>query len=423
MDEIVVSDTTPSHTELATVANPESKEIKTISRWQKFKWPIFDTIAATYWVYAFTKIFVADVDLLLLNIVAPTYTYLLSYRVLIFLGLITFGLLFFRNFVIQVVLYIVFFPIIFPCKIIFYLYKNRGWQTGFILINTIAATIRDFRIKFITASISIICFFLIIFSSIKLLLCVCAGVLLLINIFIYIRKFFFIFNPSKSFAFYKSFFPKARTFLAESYNLDPSLKGVSRDVMTTNQQQALIGTLQISVLHNRVCLFVARRFRDYQKSRVHFAIYVLGLVGILAFTILSFSAINLAIYKISPSDFHSSSNLSWFDFFYYSFGLIFQLDTGISVLSISTRLVQMSEIVFAFLLLVILLSAFVAVQNDKYDQEMDNVVSDLEKEGAEVEAIVTSDYGVSSLDEAITLLTKAKAGLLGIILSITKDIT
>lgn len=402
------------------VATPSKKPAKT---WKWFHWLALDILATLVWIYVLLKLFVFDVDIFLVGVVLPTYVSLLQFKLLVLMGLLSVALLLARKAVPLALLYILFFPlIVLFIKIPYFIYKRRSWQMAFVFISSIVSFFRDCRINFITTSVFLITFTLLLLLSEPITLYLGAIVLFGLLCFLYFQSFVRVFLPSRTFGFYRAFFPKMRGFLSSSYQLDAALRAIPRDSLSETQLQTWVGNLQIPVLHNRLSLFVARRLRDFQKSRINIAFYLLGLVGLLIFTIFTFSAINFALYKTAPGLYAASGSLVWFDFFYYSFNTLFQASSGIEPLSILTKSVQMIEMLFAFLLLTILLAQLVVIHNEKYATEMDGVVKDLEQESKEVEQLITSEFSLNSIQEAITILTQAKAGFLGLILGITKNL-
>jgi len=391
-------------------------------------WKIFgitiQIIAPLIWVYTFSKLFVFDIDTYLFGKYLPQFAHLLAYKFLFVIGILAILIAITGNkYLVAGITYIIFYPfIIVFWKIPFFIYKKRSWEMAFSFINTLISFFQDFKFNFISVSVFIISVAACLFSSNKYVLYVgCIGILAIIATS-YIRRFSLVFQPSRVFVAYKKFFPGVRKVLASSFVLDQDIKGIPLELLTDNQKQTWISNLQISVLHNRLCLFIARKLSLYQKSKFNLLSYIFSLFRLMFATIIGFSGIFYALYKINPLNFSPSGAHSYFDFFYYSFTNLLHGSSIINASLMASQTAYMLEVLFEVLLFTLLVSLFLSVRNEKYEEELAKVVSDLEVQGSDMEGFIKNEYSIESIAEALEVLRDAKAGLLGIILGITKTI-
>jgi hypothetical protein len=181
--------------------------------------------------------------------------------------------------------------------------------------------------------------------------------------------------------------------------------------------------LQTSVLFNRVCLFAAKKLRDYQNSGLNIIYYVLTILLLILITIFSFAVINFGLYKIDSAFFGFPDIPNFFTFFYYSFNnLLFnQIQELIAVGPIS-QTVSMIESFFALFLIVIFVSLLISVRGQKHTEELNEVIKGVEEQGSSMEGFIRDEYKINNIEDAMAELEKLKAGLTKFIFKITESI-
>src|SRR5207237_4217836 len=93
-----------------------------------------------------------------------------------------------------------------------------------------------------------------------------------------------------------------------------SLDQKQLDKRTTN--------LQMSVMFNRVCLFAAKKLRQYQTSGFHAISGIVTILLLFVLTMFVFGAINYGLHKIDSSLFDLSTPATLFIFVYYIFNTL-----------------------------------------------------------------------------------------------------
>ena len=151
--------------------------------------------------------------------------------------------------------------------------------------------------------------------------------------------------------------------------------------------------------------------------------YVFGLLFLLIVTIFAFGLINYAIFKIDPNLYQFTySHPSLFAFIYYSAGSMFYTANGLVPVATVSQAIQLVEFLCGVLLVVILVTVLVALRNEKYSQELENVISSVEREGYAAESVLQSEFNFDNIDAAIAALQQAKAGLAAFIIYLTNNL-
>jgi hypothetical protein len=404
------------------VLQPTGAEIKP-KKGAKIFWVGLDLIAILFWLYAIVKVFVFDVDVYLVSLVSPDFVWLLKYKFLILLGLIVVAMLVTRSLALGLaVAYVALYPfVILFWKLPRFVWKQKSWLFAFAILNAVIGLTRSFRRDFISGTLFLVSAVLILSSGNQYVLSGSSLIIFALVVFSYALAFIRAFRPSAVFQTYAEVFPliKKGPFL----KIDESVRNLPVEMMTTKELELRTTGLQNVVLYNRACLLISKKLRDYQRSGANIASYVLSLVTLLLFAVMSFALINYALYKISPALYQFTySKESFFAFVYYSAGSMFYAANGLVPVEPLSQFVQLVQFFCALLLLVILVTVIFSLRNERYSTQLEEVILSMEKEGRAAEAMLLSEFNLGSIDSAIDALQKAKAGLIGFIVYLTKNL-
>jgi hypothetical protein len=302
-----------------------------------------------------------------------------------------------------------------------FVWKQQSWLFAFAILNAAIGLIRSFKRDFISGTLFLISTVLILNSVNHYVLYGSSLIIFALVVLAYVLAFVRAFKPSAVFQTYTKVFPiiKKSDFL----KVDASVPNLPPETLTENQLELRTTRLQNVVLYNRACLFVSKKLRDYQRSGVNVASYILSLVTLLLFAVISFGLINYALYKVDPSLFQFTySKESFFAFIYYSAGSMFYAANGLVPIEPLSQLVQLIQFLCALLLLVILVTVIFALRNERYSSELQEVIVSVEREGRAVEALLLREFDLGSVDIAIDALQKAKAGMIGFIIYLSNNL-
>jgi len=386
-------------------------------------WIGLDMVAVLFWLYAIVKIFVFDIDVYVVSLASREFVWVLNYKLPILLGFILAAMLVSRRPMLGfTVAYIALYPlVILFWKLPRFVWKQQSWVFAFAILNSIIGFVRSFRRNFISGSLFLISAVLILSSGDQYILCGPPFIIFSLVVFAYVLAFVRAFKPSAVFQTYTKAFPVIRK--SEFLKVDESARNLPVDAMTEKQLELRTTGLQNVMLYNRACLLISKKLRDYQRSGANVASYILSLVALLLFTVISFALINYALYKINPTLYHFTySKESFFAFVYYSAGSMFYAANGLVPVGSLSQFVQLLQFLCALLLLLILVTVIFSLRNERYSTELGEVVVSLEKEGRAAEALLLSEFNLGSIDSAIEALQKAKAGMIGFIVYLTNNL-
>ena len=386
---------------------------------------IKEIVAISFWVYILAKLFIFDIDVFLADKFLPNYAWLLNFKFFILIGTLAAIWLFTKNkHILFWSLYIFFYPaIVILWKLPFFIFKQKSWIFAFAVINTVISFFKSIKYNFIIFAFFFVSLAIIFASSSPKLLWPATLLVFIILSMVYIHRFILVFKPSSIFQVHIKIFSGIRKFSSTSFALEESIKILPVESLDQKQLEKWTTSLQTSVLFNRVCLFVAKKLRDYQNSGLNVVSYVLTILLLIILTIFSFSVINLGLYKISSSFFEFSSIPTFFTFFYYSFNnLVFNSVREIIPISPISQTASMAESFFALFLVVIFVSLLLSVRSQRHSEELNEVIKGIEEQGTEMEGFIKDEYRINSIEDALMELQKLKAGMAKFLYKITESI-
>jgi hypothetical protein len=405
------------------VVLPAAEAETKVGKGAKIYWIGLDLVAVLFWLYAILKVFVFDVDVYLVSLANSEFVWLLNYKLLFLLGLILIAMLVTRSLVLGfAVLYVALYPlVILLWKLPRFVWKQQSWLFAFAILNAAIGFIRSFKRDFVSGTLFLISAILILSSGNQYVLCGSSLIIFALVVFAYVLAFVRAFKPSAVFQTYTKVFPiiKKSDFL----KADLSVCNLPVETMTEKQLELRTTRLQNVVLYNRACLLISKKLRDYQRSGANVASYILSLVTLLLFTVISFALINYALYRINPALYQFTySKEAFFAFVYYSAGSMFYAANGLVPVGPLSQFVQLIQFFCALLVLVILVTVIFSLRNERYSTELEEVIASVEREGRTVEALLLSEFNLGSIDSAINALQNAKAGLIGFIIYLTNNL-
>lgn len=395
---------------------PQEAE-KSLRKKNIFKQLARETLAIGFWSYSIVKVFIYDVDIYFVHTYFPDASWVIRFKFLFMLGVVSIVWLFTRNKDIIVwFIYIVFYPFIFFLwKVPRVLITRRSWIGTFAFIGGALLFFKSLKFNIITSALLLIPFSVIWQSLHPTALWISIGLLLLFLGILFFRSFYFAFKPSTLFQIQSHVINKFWDSSRSNLTLDQEIKDLPVEKMSIQQLQKWSNSLQMAVIFNRTCYFLTGKLRDFQKSRINVIYYVLNFVVIVLLTVFVFGIVNYGLYKIDPNSFSVSFYPRLLHFIYYSANTIFT--NGIPdfyAVSNIARFISTLEVVFGFLLLVILFFLVTTIQSNRHTEEVDMVVKAIRLQGEILEKFVESEYKMT-VEQAIRELEKIKAGLIKVI--------
>jgi hypothetical protein len=378
-----------------------------VEKGARISWVALDVVAVLFWLYAIVKVFVFEVDVYIVSLASSEFVWLLNYKLLLLFGLILVAMLVTRRFVFGfTVVYVALYPlVILFWKLPRFVWKQQSWLFAFAILNAVIGFVRSFKRDFISGTLFLISAVLILSSGNQYVLCGSSLIIFSLVVFAYALAFVRAFKPSAVFQTYTKVFPiiKKGDFL----KVDASVRNLPVEAMTANQLELRTTRLQNVVLYNRACLLISKKLRDYQRSGANVASYILSLVTLLLFSVISFALINYALYKISPGLYQFTySKEAFFSFVYYSAGSMFYSANGLVPVGPLSQFVQLIQFFCALLVVVILVTVIFSLRNERYSTQIEEVIFSVEKEGQAAEQLLMSEFNLRGI--SIVLLTHCK---------------
>ena len=374
-----------------------------------------DFIATALWLYAFVKLFVFDFDLYVVQTYAPNLLWLLQLRFIVLVGLAGLSfLLFKKTIVISSVFYIVLFPfIVLLWKLPVLIFRQKSWTLAFALANSLILFFTNIKQLAITIALFLVSATAILVSTNVYLVAASGGILLILTAISFVTSLISVFRRSNLPAIYALILNAWRESIVKKEPIDERIKIFSPDQLSTEDRKAWSSALETRVLFNRACLFIARRFRAYQQSRLNVASGVFTSLTLLTITVLSFAFINMAAFTLVPASYATHSAPTFFDFFHYSFKtFVFGSIKELEALAPFSEAINMVENFFALFLGIIFASLVISVRSQRHSEELDQVIRIIEKQGKTMELQIAKEYKIKTIDDALRELERASAGMI-----------
>jgi len=365
-----------------------------------------DVLAASLWLYAIFKLTVFDFDVYLLQHYAPSLFWLINYKFVLLLVLISAYWLAVGN---KSFFWTLFFLATYPFYLIFWRLGRllfRNWFLTFSVVGYVASFLRSLKINFMTFTLFCLGTLLVIVGDRPLLIYLGMLLLGLYLILHFSRRFFYAFVPSRAIVLPRK---ALITFLAgtrQAVVLPADVRSTAVDLFTPQQKNQWETNLQLFVLQSRATIYAVSKLRQFQESRLISLYFILGLLFTLFITVVLFAVLNFGVQTMDPRAFSDASPRGLLFFLYYSLNNILTHSIpDFYPLSVLSRFLNTAEIVSGFLILVILVLMYTNVQSDKAKAEIDALIGTLEQQASEIEDFISKEFAVD-LQQAVEVINK-----------------
>lgn len=407
--------------ELASAGDTKSP---TPSRNSNLFW-ILDICAVLFWCYATTKVFAFDVDIYIFRKILPDYEWILQFKLVIALIILSALFLFFNKISILLhAIYIALFPLIAVVwKIPKIIYKKKQWVLAFALVNTTTSFFATIRYNIIMSAAFLASAAVIFTASNQKLLWIAMCIIVVALYSVYVHRFILAIRPLSVFRVHDKVVCWLSDFATKALAPDPKLSRKPYSKLTTQQADNWKTNLQLSILMSRGCLFLAKKLKHYQMSGAGACSAALIVLFLVTLTVIVFAIANFALYKIDPSNFTASEPVSAFTFLYYSFStIVFQKLTELAPVTDPSRMLWMLEGMSALLFALIFVSVMFSTRNQRQTEQINEVIESISSHGKKMETFVIDKYKFSSIDDALSELTRLKAGMISFIYRLSADL-
>lgn len=353
-------------------------------RWALFR--VLDALGLVTWAYVALKLFVFDVDRVLLERVSPSLVGLLDYRFLfILVAAATFGLFLWRRWSALFVGYI----LVFPAVVLFWKLPNlvrrfrlyRSWIFWMLLFQAVIAGVRNFRWLLVVGSLST--FFVLVvvlFEEPRLLVVAGSGLLALLLwvaarvVWTSLRSTWFLKAQQRALDFVGSFTARSVT----SWEDDVIAKGPNA-ILDRTQANSIALTVFLGVFANRMLYLWAYKLQQYHQSSLSLLMSLAAFSLLYVASGLTFGLINSALLKVDPSQFTFQSYPSALSMTLYGFSSLFRAEGGgVAAAGEWAYLLQLVSGIYGWLFLgVVLFSVALTMRASRDQRELRDTVSQL----------------------------------------------
>lgn len=271
---------------------------------------LLDLTGTTLWIYVVLKLFVVDIDRIIVDAVSPSIGWLLGYKVLVVLLVVIVGASFFWKWgAVLSALYIAFFPLV----VLFWKLPNlvvklrlyRSWVFWMLLLNGFVAFFRNLRYHLVSKSLAVIAVSVIVFANSRFLLAPAAAVLLILFLVAAGRVMVDTFQPSRFLGSQK----KAIEWVTSAF-ITPSVRWQDEittksdtDVLTTSEVNALSGKIQLGIIATHGLYLWAYKLQQYREKHLAFLFSWSAYAWLLLGSVVSFALLNTAVLKIDAGQY------------------------------------------------------------------------------------------------------------------------
>lgn len=390
------------------------------------RWIVFcDLCGAIVWLYGAVKIFFFDIDRFLVDTFAPQLGWIVQFRfilVLAFLGIV--GLVAGRQKLLGLVIYVIAFPIIFIAwKVSFVLIRAGSWTFGIAFVNWFLSLFTDLIYKAISVATYAASVAIIVTSQNDTILSIgCVGLVVSI-LATYIRTAINSFRAPRVLVVYRRVFSFISDIYVKHKVEEAGPPGTHLTAMPPEKIQTYASTLQTKVAANRAILFFAKKLERYQKSQIPVLSGIWIIFSLIVTTVFAFSFLYLGVHKIDPNSISSVGRVSTFSYFQISFdNMLFDSIGGIDLSSPISQAVSIFQRFLSITMLGMFIGILFTVRNRKYEEEIDDTISDIKRSGGSLETSIVSYYQYKNIDEAIADLNRINNSAAGFLARLTASL-
>lgn len=406
--------------------NPEKPvvEQKEHSLRSKVARAVRHTLGLLFWTYVLLKLFVVDIDTLLVSRFFPQAGWLVEYRSVIILGFAAvLAVVTWNPKLLGWVLYVLFYPFIFGFwHVPAWLIRHRAWVLSVALVAAMISALRSMRFVLIvtgTFAVGTLCIaaasrdWLLVSGCLMLMCCLVS---------LYTRTISSAFKSSLD-IFSSQRLDKIWPIVSKGIRLNEELRGLDPSAMTEQQRNQWISNLQISILYGRACYFVADKLHTLRQGQITAAIAAAKVAALFFAAVAVFWLMSLGLYRLDHSQYVTSAAVRAFDFLWYSFQATFHnsVQELVPVGLPARSLFILQEVTTALILFVIVAFFLTEVQAARNADQMDAMVDKIRDHARTSEAFVSDQFGLT-LGKAIDELVRLRANLIGLIFQLSPDL-
>lgn len=371
--------------------------------------------AATAWSFILVKVFILDVDVLILRQLAPNHAWLLNLKFFWIVGaFLAFWVLARKQTFRKTVLFVTFYPLI---LLVWYLPRLlfKSSTAVFLVVFALISAFVSVKPRMTIWFIALLSCLGILLSENRYVLFIC-----MLCVFAYllthlVRRVRAAFRPV-------TVFERINRLIGDQWE-DVKTKMFRKDISALVQyadgsedhRKKRAESLQMLLLFNRVFLRIGHQLRRIRESKILIGYFMVSIVYTSLLAVVTFAFGYFALARLSPDSFAGYSNQGMWFFLYFSLNTILRAGSGsFSAESPVARLLTVAEVLVGVFISVILAWLVVSVFLKRYNNEVRRLIKNLAREGKALEEMVIVEHRISvqEAEAEIRQLNKGAADLI-----------
>lgn len=366
-----------------------------------------DGAAITVWVYALVKIFVFDIDFYLLNLVSPNLAWILNIRLFILLSLIAvLWLILGHKRFLPFFAYIVGYPLV----ILFWklpVFIFRRWAAFLILLPSIFDTLLSFRKTFVLYTVILVSSATIFLSKQPIIL-ISAMLGLALCLFFMLYRAFSRTYSTRIYAKLAEYLHGIQTKIANGeFDVAPNLPSQPATAQATSEGQATADSMPQLYLHYVIFDYISQKVDQVDRAHKYNMILISSLLNVMFWTVIIFSFLHWAVYKIDPSAYSGIEGRTFLQFLVFSLGRFANTDiVSIHPANAASITLTSIQVICSLIIMVIGVFSIFTAQRDSFREDFKEFLDVIHKIVELVNERIKIKYSLNSAQLEMDIAVK-----------------
>src|SRR6266516_778027 len=380
-------------------SNSKSKSLSRLGRLAR------ELVAATVWLLAFIKLFVFDIDIILVDHFAPQLHRFLQYRLFIIISGVALSWIILGNRRFRIfVAYVLFYPLILVLwrlpKLAF-----KNWATAVVFAPALESLITTFKWRFIASSLTMLAALTIVISSQPYILIAAMIILLAYLVAHYMFRFSMAFRSTTFFANLGGTIRTIWEGLLSNFRKTEMQDLAKLDPISDEVRKKRAANLQMVLVYTIVLRSFARKLQGVFSSRKTDLYFLGALLYSFVLTLVLFAFEYFALYKAQRSSFPSTGIISFWTFLLFSFNVI--IHAGFASLTPASRVAILFanlELLAGIVIFVIFVFVLLTSNRERYRQDLKVAIDKLEEGVQQIAGFIQDEFKLTVLEAEATIL-------------------
>src|SRR5260370_4050038 len=362
---------------------------------KKIGFGVREIVALAIWILIIAKLFVYDVDLLLVQRVGWLQRFY-PYKFFFIIAVVaTVWLIFGGKYARKIILFVAAYPIVLLWRLIVILFKN--WATLLLFAPALESMVLTFKWRFILSSFAVLAALGIALFTRPIALIICMAI---VGIYLIVHYAFRFRGAYRRESIFANIAPTIGLMWETTIK---TFKDAEATIQAKDQQPPELQKKRIQKLKNLyfasvLYTYVAGRLRQSVSSRRTDLYFLVALIYTFILTVVVFGFQYWGLFKINPFSFQVTGSVSGWAFFLFSFNAMLHTTFATVVPSVGVALLLANLELFAGIRCGLLLFfILVTSQRERYRQDLNNVIEGLVLSATQIERFLVRELGMHLL--------------------------